>query len=139
MKKFLITDEDGKDYNVEEVETKEESTTKDEASELTSDEIESLKKLAANADKLIALLEIEKEEHKDETDVLDEDEDKTETDVEIDADKEDVVDTDKLKSTCDSKRSIGAIERKHSNDSIDVQDEIAIAWANRYNRKGGND
>ena len=137
MKKFLITDEDGIDYNVEEVETKEEPSTKDDVSELTSDEIASLKKLAANADKLIALLEIEKEEHKDETDVLDEDEDKIDADV--DADKENVVDTDKIKSTCDSKRSIGAIERKRSNDSIDVQDEIAMAWANRYNRKGGND
>ena len=138
MKKFLITDEDGKNYNVEEVETKEESVT-DEATEFTSEEIANLKKLAANVDKLIALLDIEKEEHKDETNALDEDEDEDEEDVEIDADKEEVIDTETMKSTCDSKRSIGSIEKRQANDSVDVQLEIDDAWANRYNRKGGND
>lgn len=137
MKFFHIKDEDGMEYKVEEIEK--ETTVPTTDNETLSDvEIDSLKKLAAVADKLIALLEVEKEEHD-----VDEAKEEMLEDEEIE-EKEDedeiVIDTDEV-AECeskahDSKRSIGAIERNQVNDSLEVQDEIANAWNLRYN--GGN-
>lgn len=142
--KFYIKDEDGKEYEVEEVAEKttdeetlppvEEKTTDEDVNALTADEITALKSLAANADRIIALLDTEEAEHEateDEEPVI-EDEDEDET----------IVDTDEeMENTChDSKRSVGAIEKgKVLNDSIEVQDSIAAAWAKRYSNKGGNE
>lgn len=138
MKKFHIKDENGKEYSVEEtdevVETEETEPTKDadEALNFTEDEISALKKLIPIADKLVALLEVEKQEHDvdkdDEADIGDEDEDDEEETL-VDTDED--VDCNKMH---DSKKSAGAIEKQSVvNDSVDVQDEIANAWAKRYN------
>lgn len=140
MKKFIIRDEE-KEYEVEEVETEVETTPKDEEpaspASLSEEDIAALKKLASISDKLVALVEIEKDEHADEpeSEMLDEDEDEEE--IEED-DEEEIVDTDeeleKVKGH-DSKKSIGAIAKKaKSKDSIaDAQEQdIASAWAKRY-------
>lgn len=131
-RKYIIHDEDGKEFEVEEMTEKEEVTpdkTKDEGEGggLTESEIEALKKLAGVADKLIGLIS---------EDVGDTDEDIDEKEVDKD---ETVIDTDEeedKRRSCDSKASFNSIEKKKikSNDSIDNSDEINAAWAKRYNR-----
>lgn len=145
-KKFIVRDEDKNEFEVEEVEetkdgleeVEEKEELKDDAS-LSSEEIDALKKLASIADKLVDLVEIEKDEHagKPEEEMLDEDEDEEE----IEEDEEEIVDTDeeldKMKGQ-DSKKSVGSIaKRAKSKDSIaDAQElDVAAAWAKRY---GGN-
>ena len=141
MKKFTVRDEDNKEYEVEEIEEvtehDEEPAENSGTASLSEDEIGALKKLASVADKLVALIEIEKDEHAEEaaSEMLDEDEDE---EVEED-DEEEIVDTDEetLKvSKRDSRKSVGAIERKSSRDSLDsYEEDVAQAWAKRY---GGN-
>lgn len=136
MKKFRIKDEDGMEYQVEELEKKE-IPTDDDMSILSEDEIASLKKLASVADKLIALTEtndeVEEEVKKSVDEVL-EDEDE---DIEEKEDKEEVVDTDEDEDDCKGMHdSINSLDKSNVNDSIDVQEDIASAWAKRYN--GGN-
>lgn len=135
MKKFRIKDEDGMEYSVEEVEKN--IPAKDDMSILSEDEIASLKKLASVADKLIALTEtndeVEEEVKKSVDEVL-EDEDE---DIEEKEDKEEVVDTDEDEDDCKGMHdSINSLDKSNVNDSIDVQEDIASAWAKRYN--GGN-
>lgn len=142
-RKYVIHDEDGKKYDVEEVaeETTVEEPMKDEGEEavLTADEILGLKKLAGVADKLVKLLEVEEAEHaateEDAKPVEDEDEDEVNDGCDED---EEVVDTAKPR---DSKRSFGAIEKSDKttvDDSLD-EDEIATVWSKRYNNQlGGN-
>lgn len=141
-RKYVIHDEDGNKYDVEEVaeETTVEEPMKDDGEEavLTAEEILGLKKLAGVADKLIKLLEVEEAEHaateEDAKPVEDEDKD----DIDDGCDEEDVVDTAKPR---DSKRSFGAIETSNKttvDDSLD-EDDIATAWSKRYNNQlGGN-
>lgn len=131
MKIFHITDEDGREYSVEEAETTIPEQKDEDTSTLTSDEIAALKKLAGSADRLLQLLEV-KDSDSDEENIEDEDKDLEEKIA------EEVVDTDEDKleknGTRDSIKSIGAIEkRKVANDSIDIQDDIASAWSKRYN------
>ena len=121
MKTFHIKDEDGKEYEVEEIKAEtSENPVKDDA--LTDDEIAALKKLASVADKLIALTSTDKVEDEDENEDKD-------VDVDIDVDKDDeeeVVDTDTTKS-------MNALEKKaNTMDSIDVQDSVNDAWAKYY-------
>lgn len=142
-RKYVIHDEDGKKYDVEEVaeETTVEEPMKDEGEEavLTADEILELKKLAGIADKLVKLLEVEEAEHaateEDAEPVEDEDEDE---EINDGCDEEEVVDTAKPR---DSKRSFGAIETSNKttvDDSLD-EDDISAAWSKRYNNQlGGN-
>ena len=137
MKTFHVKDEDGMEYKVEELE-KETTIPTTDNEPLSETEIDSLRKLAAVADKLIALLEIEKEEHD-----VDEAEEEMLEDEDIEKEEEEdeiVVDTDEIdeceRKTRDSAKSIGAIEKRiQANDSIETQDEIALAWSKRY---GGN-
>lgn len=140
--KFIVRDEDNKEFEVEEVKEEiETSATDNEDASLSEEEIGALKKLASVADKLVALLEVEKDEHAEEpeAEMLDEDEDE---EVEEEDIEEEVVDTDeefeeeKL-TRKDSKKSVGAIERKKSRDSVQDSQEldVAQAWAKRY---GGN-
>lgn len=135
-KTFHIKDEDGTEFEVKEIETKNKSSEQhdEDASGLSAEEIASLKKLAAGADKLLALIATnDADEDEDDKDKVD-DEDET-----IEEKIESVVDTDKANCTKDSMKSVGAIEKKDTltNDSIDIQDEIADAWSKRY--KGGNE
>lgn len=129
MKTFKIKDENGKEFEVnelEEVKTEEEVPTKDEdTSTLTDLEIEALRKIIPHVDKLIALLDIEEEEHDVDEDLEEDIEDSD------DEDKEEIVDTDE---DCEKMHdSVGAIENKtKANDSIEIQDEISNAWSKRY-------
>lgn len=138
MKKFIVKDEDGCEYDIEQLdddmtEVPAEETHDDEPGEtgLTSDEIAQLKQLAAAAPKLMALIEVENEEH-------DVDEDLEET-LDDCGTNEEIVDTDEdeeeLPMKKDSTKSVGSIEiRKKSKDSC-VSESIENAWAKRYGGK----
>lgn len=154
MKKFYVRDEDGKNFEVEEVETTttpadeipaEEPPVQD-ANSLSDEEILSLKRLASVSDKLIALVETTDSNKEEEEDVTDSDEDEDEEDI-TDSDEdededeagEQVIDTDEdeVPMKKDSKKSFGSIEKKKTakDSAIDSELEIANAWAKRY---GGN-
>ena len=159
--KFKITDECGKDYTVEKQETsapaprrfKEEAATKSDSCRdaeevFTKEEIEVLKKFVEKADVLFSLVK-ESDVEEDETEETETEEEETTSVEEFDADEElleipeedmDVEDSenteDERVAAHDSKKSYGAIETKSTlDDSIDVDTEIAQAWAKHY---GGN-
>lgn len=139
-KKYHIVDADGSEYEVEEImededksEMVEEKVEETEAHDelLSEDEIAALRRLAAVADKLIALTETSDEDEEiieNEEDVCDEDEEV------VEEKEEEVIDTCEEEETKprDSKRSIGALEKtqKIMNDSL--VDDVAEAWAKRY-------
>ena len=140
MAKFHIIDEDENKYVVEEIEEDKDKTTTDEdINSLTSDEISALKSLASVAPKILELLKVEEKEHE----AVSDDDDKDDCDKDItddkDEDDEDDEDLEKVINTEDSIHdSVGKITKRKTstNDSLDVQNDIAQAWANRY--KGGN-
>lgn len=148
-KKFIVRDEDKNEFEVEEIE---EVKEKDEAEEieeteklkdeesLSTEDILALKKLAGIADKLVALVDIEKDEHagEEEGEMLDEDEDE---DEEVE-EKEEIIDTDEEvveEKTIrhDSKKSFGSIAKSKNKDSMaDAHEsDVAAAWAKRYGGK----
>lgn len=138
--KIVVKDEEGKTYTVEELIEKEaekpaEEPKKDEVpAALSDDEVASLKKLAACADKLVALLDVEKDEHEEQPGVTDEEEDgEKDKDEEL---KDEVIETDKMRK--DSKSSFGSIEKKKAAKVDDsLEDDVSAAWAKRYSN-GGN-
>ena len=142
-KKFIIKDDDGKQFEVteetvdEEPEAKPEETPEVHDDEgLTADEITALKNLAAKAEDILKLLEVEAKEHatsdEDENVITDEDVEAEDADMTEDEDEETVI------KTADSKKSIGSIEKKKNvmtNDSIeDSETAIAQAWADRFKK-----
>ena len=151
MKKYRIKDEDGVSYEVEEIEN--EATPKDKDpkvcdEELSPEEIGALKRLAAHADELVALLtktdskeeKVDDEEEKvdDEEEKVDEEELKDSDEEEEKVDEEEIIDTDEPCKGKDSKSSVGSLLRKtNTNDSkgIDSSIEIEQAWAKRYGGK----
>ena len=138
MKKYKIHDEDGNVMTIEEEDVKEKDAcaeqVNDDEMSLTSDEISALKSLAGVADKLMALInkdvtdEDAEEKSDDEEEIKDEDED--EEIVDTDEDVEEAI----VKKTTDSRRSVGAIEKrqKTADSAFDKENEIAQAWAKRY-------
>lgn len=153
-KKFIIKDEEGKQFEITEETTDEEVKTETEDEEvkpevkddegLTPDEIAALKELAKHSGDLIKLLEVEKKEHEatsdediDETvdsdeEMIDSDEETKDCDMTEDED-ETVIET----KTGDSKKSVGSIAKKTKkvSDSLDNREmEIADAWAKRYDK-----
>jgi len=140
--KFKIRDKNGREFKVEEVE---EVKLKDEDESLTyaydddglsSEEIASLKQLAAVADKLISLVNTSTDENEEEEQIEDEEEEKIE-EIEDEEEEqiEEVIDTSKMKTADSIKKSAIAIERKiKADDSLDI-DAVSDAWAKRY---GGN-
>lgn len=98
---------------------------------LSSEEIASLKQLAAVADKLIGLVnttdenEIEDEEEEEIEEIEDEEEEQI----------EEVIDTSKMKTADSIKKSATAIEKKIKTDDSLETDAVSNAWAKRY---GGN-
>ena len=145
MKKFIVRDEDNKEFSVEELDECSTAATENddgasESAALSEDEIGALKKLAAVADKLVALATDEgsselDDEDKDKDKDKDDDDDTDVVDTDEDADEGDE-DDKKLRN--DSKVAVGAIEKKtKTNDSLNDSQEldIASAWAKRY---GGN-
>lgn len=139
MKKFRITDEDGREYEVEKLESEEKDIKDDDTPvevELTSEEKTALKQLAAKVPELLKLLEVENKEHEA---VAAADEDKEiETNL-IKEGEEKVVDTDEIGKEkvgmTDAKKSFGSIAKNTVKDSAydNKQNEIAEAWAKRYN------
>lgn len=141
--KFNVRDEDGKEYNVEEVEEVKKTDDEDETKKpltssctddaLSPEEIASLKKLAGIADKLCALVDTTTDEE-----VEEEEEEEEEEEIEDEGEQiEEVIDTDEPKKAKDSiKKSAGAIEKKtvKTEDSVE-EDDVSAAWAKRY---GGN-
>lgn len=121
-RKFIVKDEDGLETEVEEISEQEVDPTKDEVTGLSDVEIEALRKLAAVADKLIAMIDAPEGEGEGQADLGEDD------------DGEQIIDTNKLG---DSKAAVGQIEKKSAktNDSVDLETEIAQAWAKHY---GGN-
>lgn len=137
MKKYRIKDADGCEYEVKELTTVDEDMdeendvdvdVKTENEELTPEDIAALKKLAAIAPQLVALVE------KPETETTDEEEIDEDEYVDEDEDEE-VVDTCGKKMRRDSKKSFGAIEREKKTVDDSLTDDVAAAWAKRY---GGN-
>lgn len=154
-KKFIIKDEDGKQFEITEETTDEEVKTETEDEEvkpevkddegLTPDEVAALKELAKHSGDLIKLLEVEKKEHEatsdediDETvdsdeEMIDSDEDETKDCDMTEDEDETVIET----KTGDSKKSVGSIAKKTKkvSDSLDNREmEIADAWAKRYGK-----
>lgn len=141
-KKFIIKDDDGKQFEVteetvdEEPEAKPEETPEVHDDEgLTADEITALKNLAAKAEDILKLLEVEAKEHatSDEDENVITDEDVESKDADMTEDEEETI-----VKTADSKKSIGSIEKKKNvmtNDSIeDSETAIAQAWADRFKK-----
>lgn len=138
--KYRIKDEDGMQYEVEEIDAVEEAPVEEIADDepieeaapsLAPEEIVALKGLAAVAEKLMKLIPIEEEEHGESLDEDMEEEVEEIEDEEIDEEekKEELIDT----CSRDSKSSFGSIEKQQCvNDSVDIQEEIANAWAKRY-------
>lgn len=142
-KKFIIKDDDGKQFEVTEETVDEEPEAKPEEKPevhddegLSADEITALKNLAAKAEDILKLLEVEAKEHatsdEDENVITDEDVEAEDSDMTEDEDEETIV------KTADSKKSIGSIEKKKTvmtNDSIeDSETAIAQAWADRFKK-----
>lgn len=140
-KKFIIKDDDGKQFEVTEETVDEEPEAKPEEMPevhddegLTADEIAALKNLAAKAEDILKLLEVEAKEHatSDEDENVITDEDVESEDADMTEDEETVI------KTADSKKSIGSIEKKKNvmtNDSIeDSETAIAQAWADRFKK-----
>ena len=138
-KKFIIKDEDGKKFEIteetadEEVENKatdEEAETEVKDDEgLTPEEIVILKELAKHSADLIKLLEVEKDEHE----AVSDDEMENAEELDDSDESENVEEIIETKSN-DSKKSVGSIERKKEKviDSIDAEEDIANAWAKRF-------
>lgn len=141
-KKFIIKDDDGKQFEVTEETVDEEPEAKSEEMPevhddegLTADEITALKNLAAKAEDILKLLEVEAKEHatSDEDENVITDEDAESKDADMTEDEEETI-----VKTADSKKSIGSIEKKKNvmtNDSIeDSETAIAQAWADRFKK-----
>ena len=137
--KFKITDDEGKEYVVEEenacdedgVDLDKEVEVHDD--ELTPEEIASLKELAKVAPQLLALLQpaqpTDAEEGEEVEDECEEKKvDKIYTDDEEELDEEKVITKDSFKS------SVGSIQRHKTSDSSDLNDEITEAFKKRYSK-----
>lgn len=138
--KFNVKDEDGKQFEVEEVVEDEtaagslpaqsEPALKSD-SELLPEEVQSLKKLAAVADKLVELIS---SANPAETGVADEDND--EDDEDEDKNNEHVVSTnDSAAHDSNINRSIGANEPAKTTVNDSEEDVVANAWSKRYGGK----
>lgn len=123
--KFKIRDKNGKEFNVEEIEEVK-TNYGDDDDELSSEEIASLKQLAAVADKLVGLVNTTDEDEEEE---IEEIEDEEEEQI------EEVIDTSKNKTFDSIKKSATSIEKKIKTDDGLDKDAVSDAWAKRY---GGN-
>ena len=140
-KKFIIKDDDGKEFEVTEETVDEQPEVTEEPAKpevkddesLTPEEIVALKALAAHSADIIKLLSVEAEEHAEDTDeeIADEDADVVDEESSDEDEKEIVV------KTGDSKKSVGSIQKTTTKtaDSIDVREtDIAQAWADRFKK-----
>ncbi len=143
MRKYHVIDDDGSEYQVEELdeelieEVKNDEPT---VNALSAEEIEALKKLAGVADKLLAIIEAKDSDNgieennlvkKDEDNEELEDEDEDEKVIDTD---EDLEDEEEKNPVYDSKKSFGSLESKKKAKVVDnsLTDEVSDAWAKRY-------
>lgn len=131
--KFKVRDKSGREFKVEEIEVNDEPLTEtiDDDEGLSSEEIASLKQLAAVADKLVGLVNTttDEDEIEDEEEEIEEIEDEEEEQI------EEVIDTSKKKTADSIKKSATAIEKKIKTDDSLEKDAVSDAWMKRY---GGN-
>lgn len=144
LKKFIIKDEEGKQFEVTEASDEEiveaekhdEEPFAEKTEELfASEEIAALKELAKHSEELIKLLAVEKKEHEAVSEAADgcEEAEETEDAEPSEEKKEEVIEV----KPADSKASVGAIEKKAINkvdDSFDKETEISNAWSNRFKK-----
>ena len=134
--KFRIKDEDGKDYEVEEIleqksedDASEAETIEITNNELSDEEIKVLKELVAKAPEILNLLNVEKKEHEENPELLDEDEEYSDEEKEEYSDEnEEVIET----QTHDSKSSFGSLVSRKTSVDDSLEDEVSEAWAKRY-------
>lgn len=138
MKKYYIKDDDDREYEVIESDISEdvdETPDVEEVTALSEEDIDALKRLAAVADQLIALVQTqdasaeEPVEEPVEEPLTDEDPEEVD-EVDETEETEEVVDTCK-----DSKRSFGALEKKKIKADDSLNDEVSDAWAKRFGGK----
>ena len=148
-KKYFITDEDGEETVIEEVDSIDEPEEElhDEVEPLTEDEILALKRLAQVADKIIEKLgttdackDDEFEEEEELTDEEPEEEELLDEEPEeeiVDTDEEEVEVKEEIPAKHDSKKSFGSIKKsvKKTEDSIDKSLDVESAWSKRYGGK----
>ena len=144
LKKFIIKDEEGKQFEVTEASDEEiveaekhdEEPFAEKTEELfASEEIAALKELAKHSEELIKLLAVEKKEHEAVSEAADgcEEAEEAEDAEPSEEKKEEVIDV----KSADSKASVGSIEKKAINkvdDSFDKETEISNAWSNRFKK-----
>lgn len=130
--RFKVRDKSGREFKVEEIEevkakANDEPLTSSCGDDdgLSSEEIASLKQLAAVADKLVSLVSTSTDDDEEEEQIEDEEEEQI----------EEVIDTSKMKTADSIKKSATAIEKKiKTDDSLDT-DAVSDAWAKRYGGK----
>lgn len=145
LKKFIIKDEEGKQFEVTEAcdeeiveaEKHDEEPPAAKTEELfASEEIAALKELAKHSEELIKLLAVEKKEHEavsEATDGCEEAEETEDAEPSEEEKEEKVIEV----KPADSKSSVGSIEKKAINkvdDSFDRETEISNAWSNRFKK-----
>ena len=145
LKKFIIKDEEGKQFEVTEASDEEiveaekhdEEPFAEKTEELfASEEIAALKELAKHSEELIKLLAVEKKEHEAVSEAADGCEEAEETEDAEPSEEKKEEEVIEVKPT-DSKASVGAIEKKAINkvdDSFDKETEISNAWSNRFKK-----
>lgn len=145
MRKYHVIDDDGSEYQVEELDEELIEEAHDEepiVNALSAEEIKALKKLAAVADKLLAIIAAKDSDNgmeennlvkKNEDNEELEDEDEDEKVIDTDEDLEDEEEEEK-KPVHDSKKSFGSLESKKKAKVVDnsLTDEVSDAWAKRY-------
>ena len=146
-KKYFITDEDGEETVIEEVDSIDEPEEElhDEVEPLTEDEILALKRLAQVADKIIEKLgtadACKDDEFEEEEELVDEEPEEEELLDEEPEAEEEVIDTDEeeeeIPAKHDSKKSFGSIKKtvKKTEDSIEKSLDVESAWSKRYGGK----
>lgn len=135
--KFYVRDDDGTEYDVEEIDEgivespDEESPEEIHDDALLPDEIAALKRLAGVADKLLALIGDETHDADEEEEFVEEEE------PGLSEEEEEIIDTDRRHSR-DSKHSFGTIEtRRTTTDPAEKHMlEVEESWAKRYNNGG---
>lgn len=142
-KKYFITDEDGEETVIEEVDSIDEPEEEfhDEVEPLTEDEILALKRLAQVADKIIEKLgtadACKDDEFEEEEELVDEEPEEEEL-LDEEPEIEEVIDTDEeeeeIPAKHDSKKSFGSIKKsvKKTEDSIEKSLDVESAWSKRY-------
>lgn len=137
--KFRIKDEDGKDYEVEEIleqksedDASEAETIEITNNELSDEEIKVLKELVAKAPEILNLLNVEKKEHEENPELLDEDEEYSDEEKEECSDENEEVEELIETQTHDSKSSFGSLVSRKTSVDDSLEDEVSEAWAKRY-------